>query len=217
MQNQSTVANRWSVVVMFAVVIAMVTAWMVTTDRAGAASAPVAPVAQPAAVLGDVLALRMDSYSGGKIFANYDGVDGESTDASHPTWIDVLSIEWGANVPESGGSGRSSVTPIVDGFVMTFAYDKAVPKLAEKLFDGEIIPKLEVEFTTQFGVNSQTYLKYELKNVQVTNYAVAGEADKGSPHVAFINAFEEIKVTYTEYDTNGQSKGSVGYEYKVGK
>jgi len=205
--------------VMFAVVIAMVTAWMVTTDRAGAASAPVAPVAQPAAVLGDVLALQMDSYAGGDIFAKYDGVDGESDDNNHDKWIDVISMEWGANVPNSGASSaaRSNATPVVDGFILTFAYDKATPKLAEKLFKGEIIPKLEVEFTTQFDGGSATYLKYELKNVQIVNYAVVGEADKGSPRVAFVNAFEEIKVTYTEYDTAGQSQGNVEYEYKVGK
>lgn len=218
MQNQSTVATRWNMVVMFAVVIAMVTVWMVTTDRAGAASAPVAPVAQPAAVLGDVLALQMDSYAGGEIYAKYDGVDGDSTDANHDKWIDVISMEWGANVPQSvtSSAARRNATPVVDGFMMTFAYDKATPKLAEKLFKGEIIPKLEVEFTTGTE-NNATYLRYELKNVQITNYAVAGEADKGSPRVAFVNAFEEIKVTYTQYSNSGQSIGNVEYEYKLGR
>jgi hypothetical protein len=73
MQNQSTVANHWNVILMFAVVVAMVTAWMVTTDRAGAASAPAAPAVHPAAVLGDVLALQMDSYASGQVFSQVRG------------------------------------------------------------------------------------------------------------------------------------------------
>lgn len=217
MQNQSTVANRWNVILVFAVVVAMATAWIVTTDRAGAESALTAPVMQPAAVLGDVLALQMDSSAGGQIYAKYDGVDGESTDDTHSGWIDVLSMEWGAQLPDSGSSGRSSGTPAVDGFTLTFAYDKAAPKLAEKLLKGEVIPRLEVEFTTQFGEGSATYLRYELKNVSLTNYAVVGEAGKGSPHVAFVNSFEEIWVIYTEYEDDGTKVGAVQYQYKVGQ
>jgi hypothetical protein len=56
-----------------------------------------------------------------------------------------------------------------------------------------------------------------MKNVQLRAYAVVGEADKGSPHVAFVNDFEEIKVKYTEYDDTGSDKGNVEYEDKVGQ
>jgi hypothetical protein len=35
--------------------------------------------------------------------------------------------------------------------------------------------------------------------------------------VAFAHNFEEIKVTYTEYDDEGSSQGNIEYEYKVEK
>ncbi|MFV9673697.1 MAG: type VI secretion system tube protein Hcp [Acidimicrobiia bacterium] len=101
--------------------------------------------------------------------------------------------------------------------MLTFGYEKATPKLADKLFKGEIIPKLEVEFTATFGGSRATYLRYELKNVVLMNYAIVGEADHGQPGVAFVNSFEEIKVTYTEFDENGKSLGNTEYTYKVGK
>lgn len=41
MQTKSTVTSRWNAVAMLAVVLALVTAWIVIADRAGAASAPV--------------------------------------------------------------------------------------------------------------------------------------------------------------------------------
>jgi hypothetical protein len=57
MQTKSTVTSRWNAVAMLAVVLALVTAWIVIADRAGAASAPVAPVAQPSDALSDVLTI----------------------------------------------------------------------------------------------------------------------------------------------------------------
>ena len=38
-------------------------------------------------------------------FAKYDGVDGESKDANHDKWIDVLSIDWGSHKPGGGATG----------------------------------------------------------------------------------------------------------------
>ncbi len=34
-----------------------------------------------------------DAY--GAAFVKYDGIDGESKDANHDTWIDVLNVDWG--------------------------------------------------------------------------------------------------------------------------
>ncbi|MFV9673696.1 MAG: type VI secretion system tube protein Hcp, partial [Acidimicrobiia bacterium] len=76
-------------------------------DRAGASSAPAATVVQSAPALSDLLALQMDSMTGGNIFAKYDGVDGESDDANHSKWIDVLSVEWGAQLPDNAANSAA--------------------------------------------------------------------------------------------------------------
>jgi len=78
---------------------------------------------------------------------------------------------------------------------------------------------LEIELTSTYGGARATYLKYELKNVMVTSYQTnaSGNDEAGPPTVVVGNNFEEIKVTYTEYDKEGSSKGAVETEFKVEK
>jgi type VI protein secretion system component Hcp len=59
-----------------------------------------------------------------------------------------------------------------------------------------------------------TYYKYELTNVMVTSYSISGTGDD-IPMEDFSLNYEEIKVTYTENDSAGKSKGNVEYSWKV--
>jgi hypothetical protein len=62
-------------------------------------------------------------------------------------------------------------------------------------------------------------LKYEFKNVMVTSYQTnaSGNDESGPPTLTIGNNFEELKVTYTEYDDTGKSKGNVETQFKVEK
>ena len=154
------------------------------------------------------------------VFAKYDGVDGESKDQNHDKWVDVLSIDWGAHKPGGGmtGQSRRRGATVVDDLTLTVEYEKASPKLQEKCLKGEVIPKLEIEQTASYGGARATYLKFELKNVMVTSFQVnASGNDQTPPTVVLSNNFEEIKVTYTEFDDEGASKGNVETEFKVEK
>jgi len=152
-------------------------------------------------------------------FALYDGIAGESLyPAPGGDWIDVLSIEWGAHRPDGGTTGMSRRRGAVEieDFTITFLYEKAAPKLAEKCLKGEVIPKLQIECTQDFDGTPKRYLKYELKNVMITGYHVSGHVDSGvRPTVTVSNSFEEIKVIYTEYDETGAPQGNVEFEYDV--
>ena len=153
------------------------------------------------------------------VFAKYDGIDGESQDANHDNWIDVLSFDWGAHRPGGGSTGQSRRrgAAVVEDLVLAIDYEKASPKLLEKCLKGEIIPKLDVELTATYGGARATYLKYELKNVMVTSYQVnaSGNDEAGPPTVVVANNFEEIKVTYTEFDDTGAARGNIETEHKV--
>ncbi len=154
------------------------------------------------------------------VFAKYDGVDGESKDANHDKWIDVLSVDWGAHKPGGGATGQSRRrgAAVVEDITLTIEYEKAAPKLQEKLLLGQVIPKLEIEHTATYGGPRATYLKYELKNVMITSFQTSGSGnDEAPPTVVIGNNFEEVKVTYTEYDDEGSSKGNVETTFKVEK
>ena len=162
-------------------------------------------------------ALLMPSNLPAAIFAKYDGVDGESRDRDHPKWIDVLSVEWGMDRPGSSAASRRRGDVVVRDFFLVVEYDKASPKLAEKCLKGAVIPKLEIELTANYGGTRATYLKYELKNVMITSFQVnaSGNDEAGPPTVVVGSNFEEIKVTYTEFDDTGKPLGNVEYEWKV--
>jgi type VI secretion system secreted protein Hcp len=154
------------------------------------------------------------------VFAKYDGVDGESTDAGHDKWIDVLSIDWGSHKPGGGATGQSRRRGgvVVEDLRLTMEYEKSTIKLLEKLNMGEVIPKLEIEQTANYGGARSTYIKYELVNVQVTAFDVnASGNDETPPTVTLANNFEEYKVTYTEYDSEGNKGGNAETTWKVEK
>jgi len=214
----TTTATRRGIAIGMVLALLGVALWSVNEDRADAAAGPEALAPAPAflAQIGNNPDQPPLGYAGGW-FAKYDGIDGESRDANHDKWVDILSYEWGMTKPGGGATGQSRRrgTPVIDPFVMTFDYEKASPKLLEKCLLGEIIPKLEVELTANFGGARATYLKYEMKNVGCDSYMVGGPADGTPPTVVIANNFEEIKVTYTEYDSEGNKLGNVETSYKV--
>lgn len=151
------------------------------------------------------------------IFANYDGIDGEATDAQHENWVDILTLDWGAHQADAGSTGsRRRGSAVVEDLIMTLDYEKAAPKLLDKCLKGEVVPQLDIELTATYGGARVTYLKYELKNVMVTSYRVnaSGDDDAGPPTVSVANHFEELTVTYTEFDQTGAAAGNVETVYR---
>ena len=153
------------------------------------------------------------------VFAKYDGIDGEATDANHDKWIDILSIDWGSHKKvDKKGQDRSRSSVVVEDMRLTMEFEKSTVKLLEKLNMGEVIPKLEIEQTANYGGARATYIMYELKNVQVTAFDVnASGNDESPPTVTIANNFEEYKVTYTEYDSEGNKSGNAETTWKVEK
>ncbi len=131
-----------------------------------------------------------------------------------------MSIDWGSHKPGGGATGQSRRRGgvIVEDLRLTMEYEKSTIKLLEKLNMGEVIPKLEIEQTANYGGSRATYLKYELTNVQVTAFDVnASGNDESPPSVTIANNFEEYKVTYTEYDSEGNKGGNAETTWKVEK
>ena len=155
------------------------------------------------------------------VFAKYDGIDGESKDANHDKWIDVLSFSWGCHKPGGGATGQSRRrgAAIVEDLNLVFEYEKACPKLQKKLLMGEVIPKLELEQTATYGGARATYVKWEMENVSLTAIQLSGDGnDEAGPPICQTSCnFEKIKQTYTEYDDAGNNKGNVEYEHEVEK
>lgn len=140
-------------------------------------------------------------------------IKGESTDTDHKDWINLLSVSSSINTPETSGRARGQAQ--FGDIVLTKEVDKSTPKLQEAIAQGKHFPEAEFELVrTSSDAGRQTYLKYELKNVLITSYELQSEPDEVPTESLSLN-YEEIKVTYTEYDGAGREKGKVEYTWKV--
>ncbi|MCP5522069.1 MAG: type VI secretion system tube protein Hcp [Verrucomicrobiales bacterium] len=155
----------------------------------------------------------------GAAYIKFDGIDGESTDRGHEKWSDILSVSQTISRPwveDSATGGRRRGSVVLEDIVCTKELDKSSPKLAEAVCKGTVIPKVEIELTASMAGAQATYYRYELTNVMVTSYGFRGSAGDGTlPAENLSLNFEEIKVTYTEFDATGASKGKVEYSWKV--
>jgi type VI secretion system secreted protein Hcp len=123
--------------------------------------------------------------------------------------FDILSFQHGLAASADGGAAT------LQDIVVTKEVDRSTPKLAEAVAEGRVFPKVGVDFTTSYGdAGSLPYLRYELTNVTATSHDIGADPDdRPTEEVAF--NFEEIKVTYTEYDDSGAAKGETEFSWKV--
>ena len=152
-------------------------------------------------------------------YIKFNGVTGEAQDKDHKGWSDLGSFQQGITQP-----GRSSTGPtrrrgdvVLDDVVCTKELDKASPKIAEAVCKGKVFPNVEIHVTASTtDAGRVTYYAYDLKNVMVTSYDISGSGQSEEvPMETFSLNFEEIKVTYTECDREGKTKGKVEYSWKV--
>ena len=152
-------------------------------------------------------------------YIKFDGVDGEAQDKDHKNWSDLASFGQSLHQPGSGATGptRRRGDVILDDLTCSKELDKSSPKIAEAVCKGKVYPKVEIHLTASTtDAGRTTYYAYELKNVLVTSYNISGSGQSEDvPMEDFSLNFEEIKVTYTETDSKGKSKGNVEYSWKV--
>ena len=166
----------------------------------------------------DDIVTEESKYDG---YVKFEGFDGESMDKDHKGWCDILAFEQGVSKPSQGASGstRRRGAVIFEDIVIVKELDKTSPKLQEACWKGNTIPKVEIHITEYFrDAGDVVIYQYELKNVMITSYLIGSEdVENEYPTETMTLNFEEIKITYTECDSEGKKKGNVETEFKVEK
>lgn len=146
-------------------------------------------------------------------------IKGESVDDGHKDWINLLSVSQAITRPMASGvsgSTRHRASANFGDIVCVKEVDASTPKIAEAVADGKHFPKVEIHLTTSSGGDKRLpYLTWDLKNVRVTSYSVAGATDGGVPTESLSLNYEEIKVVYDKLDKENKSGGKVEYTWKV--
>ena len=151
----------------------------------------------------------------GAAYIKFDGVDGESNySPAGSDWCDMDTFTQALAKPGDTYSGRRAAGGAPFEVEVTKSLDKASPKIAEAsvMSPTKVFPKVEIHLLAQIGGTQKVFLKIELKNVIVTSYSISGDADD-RPTEEFSLNYEEIKVTYSEYDDAGSHVGNVDYIY----
>lgn len=148
-------------------------------------------------------------------FIKFDGIDGEAQDDKHKDWINLLSFSQGISTPTDPSTGQRVGKPIIT-LGVSVQLDKASPKIAEAAVNGKHFKQVDIHLTKTTDQGRVTYYAYELKNVFVTSYNVAGSGQAEEIPTASISLnFEEIKVTYTPVKKDGSTGGDVEYSWNV--
>ncbi len=200
--DTTTSATRRGIAIGLTLALLAGALWSAAENRADAAATEFPTVqAETTAALSE----QLSSLAGGW-YAKYDRIDGEALDKDHTNWTDVLGYYWGMNrsgVRPGAVKSKSKLDPLV----LTFEYDSIAPYILERCYAGEVTPTLEFELTaTHTDAGRVTYLRYEMTNVTCKTYDVGGYADGSPPRVEIANFFEEVTVTYYEFNDKGNTQ-----------
>jgi len=148
-------------------------------------------------------------------FLNIATIPGESTDAKHKGWIEILSYSMGVSQPSAGSrsSGGAITGQRCDhaDFSVVKTLDKASPKLFFACCKGEHITTVKLELSRATG-DKQKYMEYNMFDVLVSCVRPGGSAQGGEAlpleEVGF--NYGKIEMVYTETDhATGKTKGAI--------
>jgi type VI secretion system secreted protein Hcp len=156
-------------------------------------------------------------------FLKIDGVPGESTDAKHADWIELLSFSHGMSqtassvVSSAGGATGGRVN--MQDFSVVKHLDKASPKLAELCCTGKHIPTIKIELC-RAGGDKLKYMEYKLTNSIVSSVRPGG-ASQGGDEVPLEEVnfnFGKIEWTYIKQKrADGAGGGQVAAGWDLEK
>ena len=147
------------------------------------------------------------------MFLKVEDVEGDSTDANHDKWIEVVSLSHGISQEARlrpiavEARERSLLRGRIDfrDFSVTKRVDKASIPLVSKLLNVDVIPEVTLEICRATG-DKTTFMKVVLKHAFVASIALTGSASAEDPlpmeQVTF--RYGQIEWTYTTTSPSGQ-------------
>jgi type VI secretion system secreted protein Hcp len=136
-------------------------------------------------------------------YVKIDGIKGESTDADHKEWIEVLSFNHGITQPASAtkasaGGGTTARAEHQD-YSITKYVDAASPKLYEACSNGKHIKEVTIELMRASGDKRVKYMEVKLEEVVISHVSPGGHgAGNDFPVEAVGFNYGKIKWIYSQ-------------------
>ena len=145
-------------------------------------------------------------------FLKIDGIIGESTDAAHTDWIDVLGFEHSAVQPSSGDGSLATGRIELSRLNITKKVDLSTPVLYKSITFNDNLVNVELQLCRATG-EKQVYYKVTLTNARVagiTTKGVAKGANASPVPVEVIElAYATIDWEYSQFDHATGAAGGV--------
>ena len=152
-------------------------------------------------------------------FLQITGIAGESREAKHKDWIDVLSWSFGESNPSQpatgGGAGAGKVQ--MQDFNFMAVTSKASPKLFLACATGQHMKEAKLS-AVKAGAMQQEYMSWTFSDVLVSGYQIAGsDGDVSMDSVSL--AFSKVKVEYKAQKADGSLDAPIvaGWDAKANK
>lgn len=150
-----------------------------------------------------------------QFYVEVDGVKGDSQDAGHKGWMDVMNWNVGASHPggfKHGGGGSTGKTAFTDLSFSTHL-DPACTDMFLFCSNGKTISKVKLECIKETGDSKLKYLTVELENCIVSSYQTSTAGERPSANYCF--NFAKMTMVYTPQGKDGAGKGAITHYWDV--
>ncbi|WP_160348735.1 type VI secretion system tube protein Hcp [Bordetella sp. 02P26C-1] len=154
------------------------------------------------------------------MFMKIDGANGESRDANHKNWTDIISFSWGATQPGnmSSGGGLGAGKASFNDLHVVARIDKAAPAVMKHCASGKHLSRIELS-VCKAGGQQVEYTKITLEDVLVSSVQLSGEMNSEAVTVNYAFQAAKVKQQYWEQTEQG-GKGAeslVAWDIKQNK
>jgi len=125
------------------------------------------------------------------VYVSFPGLDGDSEHEGDSEWIDVLSVEWGADrdsAPETGTermcAGYRTGGAVVGTLTLTKPHDGSPSRFSRACAEGTHFPIMLVE-TTSERTGRGRHMRYELQDAMITAYSINTSGDAPTESMSF--------------------------------
>ena len=154
------------------------------------------------------------------MFMKIDGANGESKDANHKNWSDIISFSWGATQPGNmaSGGGLGAGKASFNDLHVVARIDKAAPAVMKHCASGKHLGRIELS-VCKAGGQQVEYTKITLEDVLVSSVQLSGDPKSESVTVNYAFQAARVKQQYWEQTEQG-GKGAeslVAWDIKQNK
>jgi type VI protein secretion system component Hcp len=140
-------------------------------------------------------------------FIKFEGVDGESKDAAHESWVNILDLGAPMEIPAAGASDQSRRRgdATLEDMRLTVEIDSAINALTEAALTGEAFNSVKIDLcegesssicdSTRVG-DQHCYMHIEIWDVRVSSYSLSAGDSPDRGNLSMTLHFEKFSQEY---------------------